>query len=176
MCGIIGYCGLSQAAPVLVKGLRRLEYRGYDSYGIAVSNRDIVVSKRQGKVSEGERDARSIRGKIGIGHTRWATHGVPNDRNAHPHTDCRGDIAIVHNGIIENYVALKRDLIERGHAFRSDTDSEVISHLIEEHYTGDLLSAVENTLPLLEGSYAILAIARGEKRIVAARQSSPLVI
>lgn len=176
MCGIIGYCGLSQAAPVLVKGLRRLEYRGYDSYGIAVGNRDIAVSKRQGKVSEGEGDAMSIRGKIGIGHTRWATHGVPNDRNAHPHTDCRGDIAIVHNGIIENYAALKRDLIERGHAFRSDTDSEVISHLIEEHYTGDLLSAVENALPLLEGSYAILAIARGEKRIVAARQSSPLVI
>ena len=176
MCGIIGYCGLSQAAPVLIKGLKRLEYRGYDSYGIAVQNRDIEIHKRQGKVSDGERDAWSIHGDVGIGHTRWATHGVPNDQNAHPHTDCKGEIAIVHNGIIENYTELKRQLLERGHMFHSDTDSEVISHLIEEHYSGDLMAAVEDTIPLLQGSYAILAMVRGEKRIVAARQSSPLVI
>jgi glucosamine--fructose-6-phosphate aminotransferase (isomerizing) len=176
VCGIIGYCGLSQAAPLLIKGLKRLEYRGYDSYGIAVQNRYIEINKRQGKISDGVRDAGSMRGNIGIGHTRWATHGVPNDQNAHPHTDCRGNIAIVHNGIIENYTEIRRELVERGHIFHSDTDSEVISHLIEEHYTGDLMSAMENILPLLEGSYAILAIARGEKRIVAARQSSPLVI
>jgi len=176
VCGIIGYCGLSQAAPVLIKGLKRLEYRGYDSYGIAVQNRDIEIHKRQGKVSDGERDAWSIHGDVGIGHTRWATHGVPNDQNAHPHTDCKGEIAIVHNGIIENYTELKRQLLERGHMFHSDTDSEVISHLIEEHYSGDLMAAVEDTIPLLQGSYAILAMVRGEKRIVAARQSSPLVI
>jgi len=176
VCGIIGYCGLAEAAPVVIKGLKRLEYRGYDSFGIAVQNKDIQINKRQGKVSEGENSALSLGGKIGIGHTRWATHGIPNDVNAHPHTDCQGRIAVVHNGIIENYAVLKQQLIENGHIFRSDTDSEVIAHLIEERYSGDLMVAVEDAISLLEGSYALLAIAEGDKRIIAARKSSPLVI
>jgi glucosamine--fructose-6-phosphate aminotransferase (isomerizing) len=119
-----------------------------------------------------------LKGKIGIGHTRWATHGIPNDANAHPHTDCLGKIAVVHNGIIENYADLKRHLQSRGHTFRSDTDTEVIVHLIEEEYAkkSDLLSAVQEVIPKLEGSYAILVIAAGEERIIAARNASPLVI
>jgi glucosamine--fructose-6-phosphate aminotransferase (isomerizing) len=159
-----------------MEGLKRLEYRGYDSFGIAVLDQDVQVVKHQGKISEHAALRRRLKGTIGIGHTRWATHGVPSDRNAHPHTDCAGGIAVVHNGIIENYAGLRRELEARGHHFRSETDTEVIPHLIEEHYRGDLTMAVGEVLPLLEGSYAILALARGEDRIVAARRSSPLVL
>lgn len=176
MCGIFGYCGQQRAAPIIIEGLKRLEYRGYDSFGIAVADRTITVKKKEGRISHGMPNISRIKGATGIGHTRWATHGIPSDENAHPHVDCHGEIAVVHNGIIENYAALKRELEERGHRFSSDTDTEVIPHLIEEQYRGDLVAAMAATLPRLEGSYAILAIAQGSKEIVAARKKSPLVI
>jgi glucosamine--fructose-6-phosphate aminotransferase (isomerizing) len=176
MCGIVGYVGRRDATPVLIQGLKRLEYRGYDSFGIATVGSAIEVYKKAGRISVGEGGVVGLHGCTGIGHTRWATHGEPNDINAHPHTDCRGRIAVVHNGVIENYRELKRHLLERGHIFRSETDTEVIAHLIEEHYDGDLLAAVNATLPLLKGSYAVLAIAKDTQRIVAARDASPLVL
>jgi len=176
VCGIVGYIGKKRAAPILVEGLKKLEYRGYDSFGIATMADPIAIFKHEGKISENAPSALTLNGTTGIGHTRWATHGVPNNANAHPHTDCSGRIAIVHNGIIENYAKLKRQLISRGHTFRSDTDTEVIAHLIEEHYKVDLLAAVNATILQLQGSFAILAISSGENRIIAARQASPLVI
>lgn len=176
MCGIVGYIGKKQAAPILVEGLRKLEYRGYDSFGIATIADPIGIFKHEGRISENAPSALTLNGTTGIGHTRWATHGVPSNVNAHPHADCSGRIAIVHNGIIENYADLKRQLLSRGHTFRSETDTEVIAHLIEEQYRGDLLSAVNAALPALKGSFAILAIASRENRIIAARQASPLVI
>ena len=176
MCGIVGYIGFRTAAPVLIGGLRQLEYRGYDSYGIATLNNSIGIYKKAGKVSDIPPDSSALQGNCGIGHTRWATHGIPSDLNAHPHTDCCNKIAVVHNGIIENYAHLKRDLIGRGHTFRSETDTEVIVHLLEEVYSGDLLSAVQKVVPLLEGSYAILVIAEGDDRLITARNQSPLVL
>ena len=176
MCGIFGYCGRRKAAPIIFEGLKRLEYRGYDSFGIAVVNQGITVKKRQGKISDNVTKLDRVKGTTGIGHTRWATHGIPSDRNAHPHLDCHGSIAVVHNGIIENYAALKRELEGRGHTFSSDTDTEVIPHLIEEEFSGDLETAVEAIIPRLEGSYAILAIAEGCEGMVAARKRSPLVL
>lgn len=176
MCGIFGYTGGSRAATIVLEGLRRLEYRGYDSFGIAALGEAIHVSKKQGRIPEEGFDTRDLVGTAAIGHTRWATHGIPDDRNAHPHQDCPGKIAVVHNGIIENYAALKRGLLERGHRFSSDTDTEVIAHLLEEAYEGDLLAAVHTVLPALEGSYAILALAEGDPRIVVARNRSPLVV
>ena len=132
--------------------------------------------KKQGRIASAVAGAGNLSGTTGIGHTRWATHGVPNDKNAHPHLDCTGTIAIVHNGIIENYHELRKDLIARGHRFLSETDTEVIGHLLEEQYPGDLLEAFHQVLPALRGSYALLAIAKGDERIVAARQNSPLVV
>ena len=176
MCGILGYSGISDAAPILIDGLKKLEYRGYDSFGIATIGNGIELFKKQGRISSGITRARNLSGTAGIGHTRWATHGVPDDKNAHPHVDCTGTIAIVHNGIIENYQALRRDLTARGHRFSSETDTEVIVHLLEEQYRGDLLEAFQSVIPLLHGSYALLAVAKGDERIVAARQSSPLVV
>lgn len=176
MCGIVGYVGYRQAAPVLMAGLRRLEYRGYDSFGIATLNSSISVHKKAGKVSDIPASATSIEGTLGIGHTRWATHGVPSDINAHPHMDCLSRIAVVHNGIIENYTSLKRELISRGHTFRSDTDTEVIAHLIEEEYKGNILDAVRRVLHRLIGSFAILVLSEGENRLIAARNLSPLVL
>jgi len=145
---------------------------------VATLGTDISLAKHQGRISEKAGTAARLKGKIGIGHTRWATHGIPNDSNAHPHTDCSGKIAVVHNGIIENYADLKRHLLSRGHIFRSDTDTEVIVHLVEEEYAKktDLLIAVQAVIPKLEGSYAILVIVAGEDRIIAARNASPLVI
>ena len=175
MCGIVGYLGYRQAAEVCMEGLLRLEYRGYDSFGIATVSPEIAVFKETGKISAAK-DAVHLKGTCGIGHTRWATHGVPSRTNAHPFTDCTGKIAVVHNGIIENYAALKRDLEKRGHTFVSETDTEVIPHLIEEKYTGNLREAVSKILPLLEGAYAILVIAEGAEEIVAARKGSPLVL
>jgi len=176
MCGIVGYIGRRDATPILIQGLKRLEYRGYDSFGLATVGSAIEVYKKTGRISDGEAGAAHLHGCTGIGHTRWATHGEPNDINAHPHTDCTGKIAVVHNGVIENYRELKRQLEGRGHTFRSETDTEVIAHLVEEHYDGDLLSAVNATLPQLKGSYAVLAIAEETQRIVAARDASPLVL
>ena len=175
MCGIVGYLGYRNAAEVCMEGLLRLEYRGYDSFGIATVSPEISIFKETGKISAAK-DAVHLKGTCGIGHTRWATHGVPSRTNAHPFTDCTGKIAVVHNGIIENYAALKRDLEKRGHTFVSETDTEVIPHLIEEKYTGNLREAVSKILPLLEGAYAILVIAEGAEEIVAARKGSPLVL
>jgi glucosamine--fructose-6-phosphate aminotransferase (isomerizing) len=176
MCGIVGYAGRRKAAPLIIDGLRRLEYRGYDSFGVATLGSHVEIYKRCGRIPSSLPDTQGMKGSLGIGHTRWATHGAPNDTNAHPHTDCTGRIAVVHNGIIENYASLRRNLEKKGHHFRSETDTEVIAHLIEDRYRGDLLSAVEATVRSLEGSYAILAVAEGDRRIVAARNASPLVL
>jgi glucosamine--fructose-6-phosphate aminotransferase (isomerizing) len=176
VCGIFGYCGSRDAAPVIVEGLRKLEYRGYDSYGFAVLGNGIAIHKKEGRIPKDFRISGTFGGSIGIGHTRWATHGVPNDINAHPHGDCNGNIFVVHNGIIENYAKLKRRLVAEGHCFRSDTDTEVIPHLVESSYQGDLQKAVESVLRELEGSYALLALSKDENRIVAARKSSPMVL
>lgn len=178
MCGIVGYIGRRSAAPLIIEGLKKLEYRGYDSFGIATMETEITLEKHRGRISENAMSASTLKGKIGIGHTRWATHGIPSDENAHPHTDCSGTIAVVHNGIIENYSSLQRRLIASGHTFRSDTDTEVIVHLIEEEYSKhkDLLTSVKAVIPQLKGSYAILVIAKGDGRIIAARNASPLVI
>lgn len=176
MCGIVGYIGFRRAAPVVVDGLKKLEYRGYDSFGIATINPKQHVFKKEGRISKNEKAACRLSGHIAIGHTRWATHGIPNDINAHPHLDCTKKIAVVHNGIIENYAELKRQLIGKGHMFISDTDTEVIVHLIEEAYKGDLQAAVQQAIQHLQGSYALLVTVEGEEKIVAARDSSPLVL
>lgn len=176
MCGIVGYIGRRDATPVLIQGLKRLEYRGYDSFGIATVGSELEVYKRTGSISDGEAEAAHLRGSTGIGHTRWAGYGEPTVINAHPQIDCEGKIAIVHNGTIENYNDLRRNLEEQGHTFRSETDTEAIVHLIEEWYDGDLLSAVNATLPHLQGSYAFLAIMEDAERIIAARNKSPIVL
>jgi glucosamine--fructose-6-phosphate aminotransferase (isomerizing) len=176
MCGIVGYAGRRKAAPLIIDGLRRLEYRGYDSFGVATVGSHLDIYKMCGRIPASLPDTRTMKGTLGIGHTRWATHGAPSEANAHPHTDCTGRIAVVHNGIIENYASLRRNLEKKGHRFRSETDTEVIAHLIEEQFEGDLLAAVEASVKSLEGSYAILAVAEGDRRIVAARNASPLVL
>jgi glucosamine--fructose-6-phosphate aminotransferase (isomerizing) len=176
VCGIVGYIGWRDAAPVIVEGLKNLEYRGYDSFGVATGTDHIMVAKRKGRISEQTECVAACQGTRGIGHTRWATHGPPDDRNAHPHSDCTGQFSIVHNGIIENYAEIKRGLESRGHHFASDTDSEVIAHLIEEAWAGDFPAAVRAVLPLLEGSYAILALCAYSDEVIAARKRSPLVI
>lgn len=179
MCGIIGYLGKREALGILQKGLARLEYRGYDSAGIAiVENGNLELVKMPGKVEALNKilERNHIPGHLGIGHTRWATHGEVNQCNAHPHLDCKGEIILVHNGIIENYQGLKTKLQETGHCFSSDTDSEVIAHLVEENYQGDLERAVMKVLPQLEGSFALLIVCKQEPgKIVAARSLSPLV-
>ena len=179
MCGIMGYVGPQQAATVLLDGLRRLEYRGYDSAGIAVANGAIAVLKAEGKIDRLQAvvDAVQPPGTIGIGHTRWATHGAPTEINAHPHTTDRGEIAVIHNGIIENYNELKTALRDEGHSFTSETDTEILAHLIEEFYEGDLEKAVIRSLKLVEGTYGIAVLHVAEHaRIVVARKGSPLVI
>jgi glutamine---fructose-6-phosphate transaminase (isomerizing) len=183
MCGIIGYSGPRQAAPVLLDSLQRLEYRGYDSAGIAVLGEDggpTTVAKSNLKVADLVRqfDAPGLpRGHTGIGHTRWATHGRPTVSNAHPHRDCTGRIHIIHNGIIENYRELRIELIAAGHEFTSDTDTEVVPHLIEQHYQGDLAAAVRAALQRIRGAYALVVISDDEPgRIVGARLNAPLVV
>jgi glucosamine--fructose-6-phosphate aminotransferase (isomerizing) len=168
------------ATPLLLEGLKRMEYRGYDSAGVAVMNGGgVETRKAAGKISELERAlaASPVAGDMGIGHTRWATHGVPNECNAHPHVDCKGDIAVVHNGIIENSGTLKKELIAHGHTFVSDTDTEVIAHLIEEAFDGNLEDAVIEALWQIEGTYGIAVVSSKDKnKIVAARKGSPLLI
>ena len=182
MCGIIGYIGERRACEIIVKGLKRLEYRGYDSAGIVTGDENgLHIRKGAGRIDElVERlDLLSMPGKRGIGHTRWATHGVPNDVNAHPHTDCTGKIALVHNGIIENYEPLRRELLEKGHSFESDTDSEVIAHLIEEELKDaeDFETALRRALLKLKGSFALGVIYAGEPdRLYFVRKESPLVL
>ena len=180
MCGIIGYIGDREAVDVIVEGLTRLEYRGYDSAGIAVlNNGGIEVKKRPGKLNILRADLKKnpLKGHVGLGHSRWATHGIPNEPNAHPHIDCKKKLALVHNGIIENFQSLKEQLIKEGHRFRSYTDTEVIAHLIEKHYKGDLEEAVLRAVKELKGAYAIVVLHKDEPdRIVAARCESPLII
>ena len=179
MCGIMGYVGPQEAGPILIDGLRRLEYRGYDSAGIAVTNGSINVRKAQGKITNLEEllDSDPLEGSIGIGHTRWATHGAPTDANAHPHTDPTGEFVVVHNGIIENYQSLREELASQGAVYTSETDSEVLAHLVAREYDGDLVAAVRSTVALSEGAYAMVVMSRREPgKIVAVRKISPLVV
>jgi glucosamine--fructose-6-phosphate aminotransferase (isomerizing) len=180
MCGIVGYIGPQESLPILLEGLRRLEYRGYDSAGVAILNgQGLLVEKSAGKISvlEGRLGHLPQDANLGIAHTRWATHGEPNTTNAHPHTDCRGRIAVVHNGIIENFFTLKRKLEQEGHRFATDTDTEVIAHLVEKFYDGNLEKAVAAAISHLTGTYGIAVISADDPgKIVGARHGSPLVV
>ncbi len=180
MCGIIGYVGERSVTEVLLQGLRSLEYRGYDSAGIAVAHRgDLKVLRSEGKLDNLARqvDPRAIAGSYGLGHTRWATHGRPNEENAHPHRDCTGGIVVVHNGIIENYLDLKSKLSKEGHRFQTETDTEVIAHTLEKHFQGDLVLAVRKTLEELEGVFAFVTLStKAPDLLVGARNGPPLVV
>ena len=182
MCGIVGYIGFRDAWPIIVKGLHRLEYRGYDSAGIALIDKTLSIYKKAGKVSDLESavEGENLNGKIGMGHTRWATHGEPSDRNSHPHTSGDESLAIIHNGIIENYSTLKETLLSRGHIFRSDTDTEVLIHLIEDirNQTDlDLREAVRIALSEVVGAYAIVIMDKNNPdELIAARKGSPMVL
>ncbi|MGH2464278.1 MAG: glutamine--fructose-6-phosphate transaminase (isomerizing), partial [Candidatus Limnocylindrales bacterium] len=181
MCGIVGYTGPREAGPILIEGLKRLEYRGYDSAGIALVDDSgrMFVEKRAGKLANLQTAIadRTPHAAIGLAHTRWATHGRPNDLNAHPHQDCTGEITVIHNGIIENFRELRDGLEERGHTLTSETDTEAIAHLIEEAYQGDIADATRAALRLIEGAYALAVMHRGESdRLVGARQNVPLVV
>jgi glucosamine--fructose-6-phosphate aminotransferase (isomerizing) len=181
MCGIVGYVGPRDAAPILLEGLRRLEYRGYDSAGIALLTEDgeVFIEKKAGKLTNltDHLNGGAPAGHPGIAHTRWATHGRPNDANAHPHTDCTGHLALIHNGIIENYLELKQRLQAGGHRFTSETDTEVLAHLIETHYDGDLVEAVRTAVNEVTGAYAIGVMHTDHpNRIVGARMNVPLIV
>ena len=180
MCGIVGYIGKRKAIPVLINGLSKLEYRGYDSAGVAVNEGgELKVIKCKGRLSflEERLKAEKLDGCMGIGHTRWATHGEPNDVNSHPHISQSGEIAVVHNGIIENYIQLKEFLIGQGYSFKSDTDTEVIAHLVEYYYDGDLVDAVMKVIDEIEGSYALGVLCKDEEDMfVCARKDSPLIV
>ena len=180
MCGIVGYVGEKQATDFLLEGLAKLEYRGYDSAGIAVfDGNKIRVEKSVGRLAALSDKIKDDvpKGTMGIGHTRWATHGRPSDVNAHPHTDCSGDFVVVHNGIIENYLSLKEELIEKGHAFKSETDTEVVAHLLEEVYNGDFVSSVREVLRRVEGSYSLVFMSsKHPGTLIATKQDNPLVI
>jgi glucosamine--fructose-6-phosphate aminotransferase (isomerizing) len=181
MCGIVGYVGAKEAAPILLEGLARLEYRGYDSAGIALVTEegDLYIRKRAGKVAE-LREALASgtpASHAGLAHTRWATHGRPNDLNAHPHLDCTGELTVIHNGIIENFIELRAELEARGHTFESETDTEAIAHLVEESYAGDVADAVRAALKRARGAYALAVIHKGEPdRVVGARMNVPLIV
>ena len=181
MCGIVGYTGSRKVVPVLLEGLRRLEYRGYDSAGIVYQmDGEIVKYRAAGKLANLEKEVDDIIGTdshTGLGHTRWATHGVPNEDNAHPHSDCTGELVVVHNGIIENYSSLKEELLADGHIFSSETDTEVLAHLIEKYLEKDLVAAVRQALARVEGSYALGVMwAREPDKLIGARNQSPLVM
>ena len=181
MCGIVGYTGQQSAAPILLEGLKKLEYRGYDSAGIAVvQDRCIAISKVTGRIAglvEKTEDGRLLPGATGIGHTRWATHGAPTEPNAHPHTSNDGRFAVVHNGIIENYLELREELTRKGYHFESETDTEVVVHLVEMYYKGDLKQAVMRTSARLQGSYALGIVCADEPgKIFAVREASPLIL
>ncbi|MCL0036333.1 glutamine--fructose-6-phosphate transaminase (isomerizing) [Dehalococcoidia bacterium] len=183
MCGIVGYAGYRDSQPILLESLKRLEYRGYDSCGIAISVNSaletaptIEVHKDVGRVVDMEKNLPCVHGRVGMGHTRWATHGEVSPANAHPHLDCSGRIAVVHNGVIENFQSLRDELTREGHHFSSETDTEVIAHLIENYYSGDLERAVARALAELVGTYAVIVMAAGHEELVVARRESPLII
>ena len=180
MCGIVGYVGKEEAAPFLLDGLSKLEYRGYDSAGIAtIDGTKLVVEKCVGRLAalKEKIDGHVPKGTIGIGHTRWATHGRPADNNAHPHTDGAGRFAVVHNGIIENYLPLKEGLLKKGHEFKSETDSEVVVHLLADVYDGDFEAAVHRVLTMIEGSYSLVFLSKDHPdRLICAKKDNPLVI
>ncbi|MBV9503865.1 MAG: glutamine--fructose-6-phosphate transaminase (isomerizing) [Acidobacteriia bacterium] len=181
MCGIVGYIGTQKAVPIILEGLRRLEYRGYDSAGLAVYCDDdqLEVRRAKGKLRNLEDAVRlsPVDGSFGIGHTRWATHGRPTEENAHPHRDCKGDIVVVHNGIVENYLSLKHQLEAEGHEFTTETDTEIIAHLVEKHFQGNLEEAVRASVRQLQGVFALAVISRSDpNKIVAARNGPPVVI
>ncbi len=182
MCGIVGYIGPRDAAPILLDGLARLEYRGYDSAGIALvtATGELFVEKRAGKLSNLRTallDPAPPAAAVGLAHTRWATHGRPNDLNAHPHTDCTGAVTVIHNGIIENFRDLRDGLLARGHRFGSETDTEVLAHLVEEAYAGDIADALRSALRQADGAYAVAVLHRGEPdRLVGARHNVPLIV
>jgi glutamine---fructose-6-phosphate transaminase (isomerizing) len=187
VCGIVGYVGEQAALDVVMSGLKRLEYRGYDSAGIAIrdDNGLLTVVRRAGKLANLEaalaqhnEAAEPVRlGRLGIGHTRWATHGAPNDRNAHPHVDCHGAVAVVHNGTLENFTSLREGLEARGHELRSETDTEAVAHLVEEAYDGDLAAAVRSVCKQLDGSFVLVVAHRDAPDVVVgARRNLPLVV
>jgi glucosamine--fructose-6-phosphate aminotransferase (isomerizing) len=181
MCGIVGYIGTHKAVPIILEGLKRLEYRGYDSAGLAVYCEDeqLAVRRAKGKLRNLEEAIRMnpVDGTFGIGHTRWATHGRPTEENAHPHRDCKGDVVVVHNGIVENYLPLKHQLEAEGHEFKTETDTEIIAHLVEKYFQGNLEDAVRAAVKELTGVFALAVISRSDpKKIVAARSGPPVVI
>lgn len=179
MCGIVGFVGSEQAAPILLEGLRRLEYRGYDSAGIAVRDEDVVVVKEKGRIDNLQElvDSENPQGTIGIGHTRWATHGVPDQINAHPHKSMNGIVTLVHNGIIENYIELKEELISKGYEFQSQTDTEVIAQLFDYLFDGDALGTLIKTSQKLEGSYAVAMLVKGyNDTVFAMKKDSPMIV
>ncbi|HWR40815.1 MAG TPA: glutamine--fructose-6-phosphate transaminase (isomerizing) [Patescibacteria group bacterium] len=180
MCGIVGYIGPNPAAPFLLEGLSKLEYRGYDSAGIAVfDGKTIHVAKSVGRLASLQQivEANPLQGQIGIGHTRWATHGRPSDSNSHPHTDCTGRFVVVHNGIVENYLTLKEELLAKGHEFTSETDTEVVAHLLEDCFTGNFEEAVKKVLAQIAGSYALVFMSLDEPdKLICTKQDNPMVI
>src|SRR5690349_1520313 len=181
MCGIVGYIGQRKAVPIILDGLRRLEYRGYDSAGLAVLDGEegLAIRRASGKLRNLEDCVRMnpVDGAYGVGHTRWATHGRPTEENAHPHRDCTGDIVVVHNGIVENYLTLKHELQAEGHHFVTETDTEVIAHRIEKYFDGNLEEAVRRAIQDLTGVFALAIISRKDPdKIIAARSGPPVVI
>jgi glucosamine--fructose-6-phosphate aminotransferase (isomerizing) len=181
MCGIVGYIGSRRAVPIILEGLKRLEYRGYDSAGLAVycDDNQLAVRRAKGKLRNLEDAVRlnPVDGSFGIGHTRWATHGRPTEENAHPHRDCKGDVVVVHNGIVENYLTLKHELAAEGHVFKTETDTEIIAHLVEKHFEGNLENAVRAAVKELTGVFAMAVISSSDPhKIVAARSGPPVVI
>jgi glucosamine--fructose-6-phosphate aminotransferase (isomerizing) len=176
MCGIVGYAGARKAQPILLDCLKRLEYRGYDSAGMAVISGDLQLFKSEGEIARLESGMPEMKGELGIAHTRWATQGKPTTENAHPLADCSNKLAVVHNGIISNFMELRESLIKSGHKFSSETDTEVFAHMVEAEFDGDLLSAVRKALSHIEGTYAFAVVAAGKDEIVVARCESPLVV
>ena len=180
MCGIIAYIGEERVLPILLNGLRRLEYRGYDSAGLAIlDNHDITLLKTKGRVEDLNKltESKDLQGTTGIAHTRWATHGIPNEINAHPHFSCNKDIVLVHNGIIENYLTIKKYLESKGHKFITETDTEVVVHLIEEfNRQNSFEESVRLALNELKGAYGLAILNKKENKIIGARKGSPLII
>ena len=181
MCGIVGYIGRAQAAPILLEGLSKLEYRGYDSAGISVYDGEkIETVKTKGKIKDLRKltnDGRNLPGTVGIGHTRWATHGEPSDINSHPHVNAEETIAVVHNGIIENYLELKQRLIKKGYVFKSETDTEVVALLLDYYFDGDLLKTLAKVMTRIEGSYALGIMNKDNPdEIIAVKKDSPLIV